>query len=62
MIKYFLGRDNSCHWYLVQSEFRDEWEKWIELSEDDPKSWDVPSFAKGIDNPSEIDFFLEENP
>ncbi len=37
--KWFLSQDNSCHWYLVLSSKRKEWNDWKELPEDDPKGW-----------------------
>ena len=53
---YFLDQDNSSHWYLVEAYKRAEWEEWLNLDEDDPKSWEAPSFAKGIDSPSTVTF------
>jgi len=46
---YFLDRDNSCHWYLIPSERRSEWDCWTNLDETDPKSWDHPTWAVRLD-------------
>ncbi len=43
--RFFLGRDESSHWYLVPVERKEEWDAWTELSEDDEESWDERSFA-----------------
>lgn len=61
MKKYFLDRDGSCHWYIVDADKRKEWYEWIELYEDDERSWEAPEYAKSIGgNPSRIEFYLEE--
>lgn len=57
--KYFLDTDNSSHWYLIPMENEKEWNKWVNLDEDDEKSWDAPLFAKRINGPQSIIF---ENP
>lgn len=46
--RYFLGHDQSCHWYLVPAARRAEWEKWSNIPEDDEASWDEPAWAKRI--------------
>lgn len=43
--KYFLSQDNSCHWYVIPDDKRQEWEDWCNLDEDDEASWNVPEFA-----------------
>jgi hypothetical protein len=43
--RYFLDRDDSGHWYIVEAEFRAEWEAWNEMG-DDRISWESPKFAK----------------
>ena len=59
---YFLGKDNSGHNYLVLAKFRDQWEDWLEVDEDDPESWDAPEFAKMIGtNISRVEFCLKED-
>lgn len=55
-MKYFLSRDGDCHWYLVEADRRDDWDSWCEIDTNDPASWEVPGFARAIDNPSDIEF------
>ncbi len=43
--RYFLGSDNSSHWYLVPVAHRKDWEAWTNLDEDDEASWEAPDFA-----------------
>lgn len=40
--RYFIGRDNSGHRYLVPYDCRKAWEEWIDISEDDERGWEVP--------------------
>lgn len=47
--RYFLGHDNSGHDYVVPVSRRDEWFRWLEIPEDDERSWEVPEYAKRID-------------
>ena len=56
--QYFLGIDNSAHWYLVEQDIREEWNRWCDLSEDDEASWTPPKGAERIDSPSDIVFAL----
>lgn len=54
--RYFIGRDCSSHWYIVPAEKRAAWEAWANISEDDERSWDVPDYARRIDNPYRMTF------
>lgn len=55
--RYFLDQDQSCHWYLVPLENSQEWEDWLEIDEDDEKSWEVPGFARRLDgDPARVTF------
>lgn len=54
--RYFLGRDESLHWYLVPLKNKKEWDEWTEISEDDERYWKVPEFAKRIDGYDSITF------
>jgi len=55
--RYFLSKDNSGHWYLVQADKRKKWEAWCDLDEDDERSWEAPEFARRIDgHPSLVTF------
>lgn len=55
---FFVDQDNDCHWYLIESSKRKEWEKWKDIPDDNPESWDVPEFAKSINSPYQFDFYL----
>lgn len=54
--RYFLGRDNSSHRYLVPIQHYDAWHDWAEIPEDDERSWEVPDFARRIYNPYRLTF------
>lgn len=47
--RWFFSDDNSGHNYLVPYMHREEWKRWKEIPEDDPRSWDVPDFAFRLD-------------
>ncbi len=54
-MKYFLTRDESGDWYLVEVAKRREWRDW---------NWrdkEIPDFAQAIDNPSNIEFEFDLN-
>jgi hypothetical protein len=57
--KYILAQDNSCHWYLLPFEKKAEFDEWLEIDEDDERSWTPPEFAKEIDGWHKLTF---ENP
>lgn len=46
--RYKLVGDNSGHDYVIPIERADDWEKFMDIDEDDPASWDVPEWAKMI--------------
>jgi hypothetical protein len=46
--RYFIGHDQSSHKYLVPCAQRAAWDAWTAISEDDERSWQVPSFATEI--------------
>lgn len=57
MTRFFLARDNSAHWYLVEAGSREEWERWSNLPEDDEAAWEAPAFARRLNgSPSQITF------
>lgn len=57
MIRYFLARDSSCHWYVVEVAHRAEWEAWVDLPGDDERSWVEPAFAEPVNgSPSRVTF------
>lgn len=47
--RYMLVSDNSGHTYTIPISKRDNWDDFMSLDEDDPKSWDVPEYAVIID-------------
>lgn len=47
--RYFLAGDNSGHEYVVPVGRKEEWFAWLEIPEDDERSWDVPEYAKQVD-------------
>jgi hypothetical protein len=56
-LRFFLSRDDSGHWYLVQADHRTEWNAWCELDEDDEAAWDTPAFARRLGgSPGRITF------
>jgi len=55
--RFFLGRDNSGHWYLIPLSHYDDYIRWNNLDKDDPESWDAPDWMKRLDgSPSRITF------
>jgi len=38
---FFIDRDKNSHYYLINNEFREQWEEWNNLSEDDERSWNI---------------------
>jgi hypothetical protein len=44
--RYFLDQDNSYHWYIVDEARRDDWERWINMDEEDEGADVCPSFAR----------------
>lgn len=44
-VRYFLAADNSGHWYFVPDKYRNQWDGWVDLDEDDENSWEAPPFA-----------------
>ena len=41
-MEYFLSQDNSCHWVLVPQPIRAWWFKYLEIPDDDERSWVYP--------------------
>lgn len=44
-MRCFLDRDNDGHWYVVQNDFREDWDAWLQLDDDDEAAWDEPDYA-----------------
>lgn len=55
-MEYFLSQDNSCHWVLVPQPIRAWWFKFLEIPEDDERSWTYPEGCIEIDGPESIVF------
>ncbi len=47
-----LVQDQDCHWYLIPSEKRDDWNEFCES--DDYGYIDTPDYAKEIDGPHRL--------
>ena len=60
MKQYFLDRDNSAHWYLVEADRRDEWNRWRDLDEDNPTGWIAPPFSARLN--THLSRIVFENP
>lgn len=56
MNRFFLDQDSSCHWYLIPLEKAGEWSEFMDIPDDDERSWQVPEWAKMIDGYSSITF------
>jgi phage baseplate assembly protein gpV len=46
--RFFLGRDNSGHAYVIPVENKSEWFDWLEIREYDERSWITPKFARAV--------------
>ncbi len=48
--KYFIDRDESGDWYLIEANKRQEWKDW------DWRQKEAPDFATGINWPNSVEF------
>lgn len=48
MKRYMLQQDNDCHWYVIPTDKEVDWNEWLEIPDDDERSWDVPEYAKDV--------------
>ena len=55
-MKFFLSQDESCHWYVIPALHREKWEAFLDIPEDDERSWDAPEWAVTVDHASDIEF------
>jgi len=46
---FFIGTDCSGHEYIVPFAKYDEWNEWVDIPEDDERSWEEPSYAIRLD-------------
>jgi len=55
--KHILVQDNDCHWFVIPDAQRKDWDEWCSIDSDDPKSWNVPDYAKEVGgSPSRVKF------
>jgi len=54
--RYCLEQDNDDHWYLIPSHKKDAWRTFMDIPEDDERSWEVPKFARLIDGYGTLTF------
>lgn len=45
---YILTSDNDGHHYVIPKARETEWEKWLEIPDDDARSWDGPEWAEQV--------------
>lgn len=48
-MRYRIVGDNSGHQYYIPVDREAEWDTFMEIDEDDERSWTVPDFAARID-------------
>lgn len=58
--RYFLDQDHSSHWYIVPVANASEWFAWLDIPEDDKRSWETPPFARSLGGSATLVEF--ENP
>lgn len=46
--RYTLVKDNNADSFVIPVEKLEEWFAWLGLEEDDPASWNLPKFARGV--------------
>jgi hypothetical protein len=54
---YFLSQDNDAHWYLVDNAIRNRWFAWLDIPNDDVRSWEVPEGAERLNGPTSMIIF-----
>lgn len=47
--RYCVVSDNDGHSYCIPALRIEEWNRFMEIPEDDERSWDIPKFAVRID-------------
>lgn len=47
--EYMAVKDSSSHRYQIPRSKKEEWDTFMEIPEDDERSWDVPEWAERID-------------
>lgn len=51
--RFFLSRDHSGHWYVIENRHRSDWFAWLQLDENDEASWTPPDFARRVNGSEE---------
>lgn len=41
-MRYFFDQDNDGQWFLIEADFRDEWEAWVNSDSDNPPGFSYP--------------------
>lgn len=54
--RYIEVFDNDSHRYQIPWSKIEEWHNFVEIPEDDERSWDVPDFAERIDGQPVTDY------
>lgn len=47
MTRYFLAQDHGKRWWMVDANYRDEWQR--SLDEGGADEWDGPDYAEEVD-------------
>jgi hypothetical protein len=59
---YFFDKDRNGTFYIIPTRKREEWNKWLNLPEDNPYSWDALHFTEIIEGKMpKIEFYLEKD-
>lgn len=45
--RYFLDSDGDDHWYVIEEDRRDEWDKWRDNTEGE-NAWETPPYARSL--------------
>jgi hypothetical protein len=53
--EFIVVKDNDCHRYKIPRSKDKDWDEWLEIDEDDERSWDVPEYAERLDGGEEIE-------
>jgi hypothetical protein len=41
-IMFFIDSDDDAHWYVVEWDKKDEWEKWLDSDSDEVPNYAIP--------------------
>lgn len=62
---YFFAQDDSCHWYMIPTQFREEWNKADSLQGNNEeayeKAMDIFDEFRTDGGIGHIEFYLPEN-